>query len=143
MMNTVMIVSEIDDVDRLGSLKQYFDVVDDFRITVLYISDPQEGLCLDAGTHAHYILPDAELVFKQELEEHVSHVFLHWLDRVKFRHEVGNRSVVIDRVIREEHADIVAVCRNRCDEDLLASLGTHRVLFDDTRLDLPLATSQP
>ncbi|WP_067622533.1 hypothetical protein [Alicyclobacillus acidiphilus] len=138
-MNMLMVVNDVNDIDQFSNLKRYFDIVEDLRLTVLYISDIHEGLCIQEGPNPRYILPDAELQYTEALEEHVTHEFLHWLDRVQFRHEVGEPIDVIRRVMQDERIDVMAVCRKDYDEHALSSLEVPHVMFESDDPPLPLA----
>ncbi len=131
-MRVLMCVDSIEDIEKLSYLKSYFDVVEDFNITILYISDPTIGLAFgEDNNNVHYILPDQELIYKQELEEYASCVFQHWLSKVKFRHEVGDRVRVIKRVMQQEQAYILAVTWMTYRKYKLSKLRIHEILFEE------------
>ncbi|MCL6443218.1 MAG: hypothetical protein K6T83_07155 [Alicyclobacillus sp.] len=132
-MRVLMFVDSIEDIEKLSYLKSYFGVIEDFGITVLYVSDPEIGLAFGEDDDVHYILPDQELVYKQQLEEYASRVFLHWLANVKFRHEVGDRARVIKRVMREERAYVLAICWGTYRKYKLSKLRVHEILFEECK----------
>jgi len=133
-MRVLMCVDSIEDIEKLSYLKSYFGVVEDFNITVLYISDPTIGLAFgedNENNDVHYILPDQELIYKQQLEEYASRVFQHWLSNVKFRHEIGDRVRVIKRVMQQEQAYILAVTWKTYRKYKLSKLRIHEILFEE------------
>ncbi|EPZ49071.1 MULTISPECIES: hypothetical protein [Alicyclobacillus] len=129
-MNVLMVVDELADVDALKALKPYFDPVEDLQLTVLYITDDKSCIQLGTDEHPHFVLPDAELIYRDEIEDRVLRTFRPWHERVHFRHEVGDDVVeILRRVIREASIDLIALNPRQHTDDAYAGLPLRRIVL--------------